>query len=91
LKTLEELHAELVQPTAHLAGLAHSRPNNDPEELQEITNLWLNPISEHERYMYGQDFAGDVLGFEFERYVVGRRRIDYARRQLEASRGGNNE
>jgi hypothetical protein len=82
MKTLEELHAELVQPTAHLAGLAHSRPNGDPEELQDICSLGLNPITEHERHVYGADFVGDVLGFDFEKYIIGRRRIEYFARQL---------
>lgn len=49
-QSIEQQLAAMWQPTADLARMAqlHSRPNSDPEELQELCNLWLNPITEHQ-------------------------------------------
>jgi hypothetical protein len=96
MKTIEQSHAELVQPTADLARLPHSRPISDPEDLIEQCDLFLYPVTIHERHMYLDEFtwAGGTDELEFERYVVGKRRIAYFTRQLEASRGilgGENE
>lgn len=67
----------------------HGRPNSDPAELQEICDLWLNPVTLHERKLYRDEFdaAGAGDEFQFERFIVGKRRIAYFQRQLEASRG----
>ena len=89
-KSIEELYGELIQPTGDIARMAqvHSRPNTDPEELIELSDLFLNPVTIHERHLYKDEFtwAGGQDELEFERFIVGKRRIAYFQRQLEASR-----
>jgi hypothetical protein len=90
-QSIEQQLAAMSQPTADLARMAqvHGRPNSDPEELIEQFDLFLYPVTIHERHMYRDEFtwAGGTDELEFERYVVGKRRIAYFTRQLEASRG----
>jgi hypothetical protein len=88
MKTIEQLHAELVQPTADLARLPHGRPISDPENLIEQCDLFLYPVTIHERHLYLDEFVWGTGGDElqFEQFVVGKRRIAYFQRQI-ASRG----
>lgn len=71
----EELLSAMIQPTVHVAALAHSQPSEVYEsQLADITNLWLHPITDDER-MRRAECLGDEL--DFERYIVHVRRIDY--------------
>ena len=58
----------------------------DPRELEEC-NLSLYPLTQEEKALRFTEYAGCYDQIEFERYMVGRRKVLYLTEQLRRAEG----